>query len=137
MQGELDFGDQPDTPFVRKVMLVFYGAVDELIGAIDFSRIEEVRRELRSTEKDQQDTFIGTVERLDGEMTGSGRRSGEVILALLVDGESVRTRTSLDPEEHEKADKAHMTDGSYVQITGRLRSGRQPRLLTNVSSFEL
>ncbi|MCX6876014.1 MAG: hypothetical protein NTW21_19730 [Verrucomicrobia bacterium] len=33
-----------------------------------FSRIEEVRRELRSNERHTEDTFIGTVERLDGEM---------------------------------------------------------------------
>jgi hypothetical protein len=41
-----------------------------------FSRIEEVRRELRSAEKHAEDVFIGTVERLDGEMGPDGRRDG-------------------------------------------------------------
>jgi hypothetical protein len=49
-----------------------------------FSRIEEVRRELRSDEKNMDDTFIGTVEQLDGDMGEDGHRSGEVILSLLL-----------------------------------------------------
>jgi hypothetical protein len=103
-----------------------------------FSRIEEVRRELRSAEKHTDDTFIGTVERLDGEMGTDGRRSGEVILSLLLpEGEQVRARTNLTTEDYEKADKAHMTEGVYVKVAGRLSPGRQPRQLTDLRSFEL
>lgn len=103
-----------------------------------FSRIEEVRRELRSVEKHTDDTFIGTVERLDGEMGMDGRRSGEVILSLLLpEGEQVRVRTSLDTESYAKADKAHMTEGTYVKVAGRLHPGRQPRQLNELRSFEI
>lgn len=103
-----------------------------------FSRIEEVRRELRSVEKHTDDTFIGTVERLDGEMGMDGHRSGEVILSLLLpEGEQVRVRTNLNAEHYAKADQAHMTEGTYVKVAGRLHPGRQPRQLDDLRSFDL
>jgi hypothetical protein len=103
-----------------------------------FSRIEEVRRELRSTEKHTDDTFIGTVERLNGEMGPDGHRSGEIILSLLLpEGEQVRARTNLTADDYEKADKAHMKEGVYVKVAGQLNQGRQPRQLINIRSFEL
>jgi len=103
-----------------------------------FSRIEEVRRELRSVEKHTDDTFIGTVERLDGDVGMDGQRSGEVILSLLLpEGEQVRARTNLKAEHYEKADQAHMTEGTYVKVAGRLHPGRQPRQLDDLRSFEL
>lgn len=102
-----------------------------------FSRIEEVRRELRSTDLHMDDVFPGTVERLDGEMGSDGKRSGEVILSLLTpDGEQVRARANLNAQQYEQADKAHMTDGAFVQVTGKLHPGRQPRLLNDIRSFE-
>lgn len=104
-----------------------------------FSRIEEVRRELRANELHEEDTFIGTVERLDGEMGMDGRRSGCVVLSLLLpdEGESVKARTVLLADDYAKADHAHMTDGAYVRVTGRLRPGRQPPQLTDMTNFEI
>ena len=103
-----------------------------------FSRIEEVRRELRSQEKHMEDTFIGTVERLDGEMGEGGRRSGEVILSLLLpEGEQVRAHTNLNAEQYAKADQAHMTEGTYIMVGGKLHPGRQPRQLSELRSFDL
>lgn len=103
-----------------------------------FSRIEEVRRELRSMEQHLEDVFPGTVERLDGEMGPDGKRAGEVIFSLLTrDGEQVRSRANLNAEQYEQADKAHMTDGVFVKVTGKLHPGRQPRQLSDIKSFEL
>lgn len=104
-----------------------------------FSRIEEVRRELRSVEVDLTERFIGTVERLDGEMGDDGRRSGPVVLSILLpdEGVTVRARIILSPEDYAKADKAHMTNGAYVCVKARLRPGHQPRQLTDVTSFEV
>jgi hypothetical protein len=104
-----------------------------------FSRIDEVRRELRSVEVNAEETFIGTVERLEGEMGDDGRRSGPVVLALLLpdEGESVRARIMLDADNYGRASTAHMTPGAYVLVSGRLRPGRQPRQLTDVTRFEL
>jgi hypothetical protein len=103
-----------------------------------FSRIEEVRRELRSTEKHLEDTFIGTVERLDGEMGDDRRRTGEVILSLLLpEGETVKARTNLNSDQYRNADQVHMADSSYVKVTGKLHPGRQPRQLSDLKSFDL
>lgn len=104
-----------------------------------FSRIEEVRRELRAVELEADDTFIGTVERLDGTMDDDGRRSGDVVLALLLpdEGETVRAKITLTADDYEKAITAHRTNGAYVRVVGRLRPGRQPRQLTHTTRFEL
>lgn len=104
-----------------------------------FPRIEEVRRELRAIELHEAGTFIGTVERLDGEMGMDGRRSGCVVLSLLLpdEGESVKARTVLLADDYAKADYAHMTNGAYVRVTGRLRPGRQPRQITDMKNFEI
>lgn len=104
-----------------------------------FGRIEEIRRELRPQEGHCIDTFIGTVERLSGEMGGDGNRSGEVILNLLLqeEGGSVRVRVSLTSDQYLEADKAHMTESSYVRVRGKLLPGRQPRQMTELSLFEL
>ena len=104
-----------------------------------FPRIEEVRRELRSKEQHLEDVFPATVERLDGEMGPDGKRAGEVILRLLTaDGdELVRARANLTAEQYEQADKAHMKDGAFVKVSGKLHPGRQPRQLSDIKSFEL
>lgn len=103
-----------------------------------FTRIEEVRRELRSKEQHLEDVFPGTVERLDGEMGPDGKRAGEVILSLLSpDGEQVRVRANLDATQYEQADKAHMQDGAFVKVTGKLHPGRQPRQLSDIKAFDL
>jgi hypothetical protein len=104
-----------------------------------FSRIEEVRRALRTIELQTEDSFIGTVERLDGVMDESGCRSGDVILALLLpdEGETVRAKMTLSADNYGKASSAHMTNGAYVRVTGRLRPGRQPQQLTDITRFEL
>ena len=103
-----------------------------------FGRIEEVRRALRPSGGHAQDTFIGTVEHLAGEMGDDGRRAGEVILALLLpEGESVSARATLSAQQYQQADQAHMTEGAYVQVTGKLQPGRQPRAMTELSQFTL
>lgn len=102
-----------------------------------FGRIEEIRRELRDFEGHTIDSFIGTVERLSGEMGEDGQRAGEVILNLLIQGESVRAKVILSTEQYKEADKAHMTEGGYVQVRGKLQPGRQPRQLSDLSQFKL
>lgn len=104
-----------------------------------FARIEEVRRELRAVERPEDGPFIGTVERLGGELNVDGQRSGEVVLSLLLpdEGETVTARMMLSAVDYKKADRAHMTNNAYVRVMGRLRPGRQPRQLTDVTLFEL
>jgi len=103
-----------------------------------FGRIEQVRRELRSVEGHQKESYIGTVEELSGEMGEDGRRLGEAVLALLLpEGECIRARVMLSAEDYANALKAHQTEGAYVQISGKLHQGRQPRQMSEISGFEL
>jgi 5-carboxymethyl-2-hydroxymuconate isomerase len=61
-----------------------------------------------------------------------------VILSLLTsDGEQVRARASLNADQYDQADKAHMKDGAFVKVKGKLHPGRQPRHLSDIQSFEL
>lgn len=103
-----------------------------------FPRIEEVRRALRAEELHVEDVFPATVERLDGEMGSDGRRAGEVILSLFTsESEIVRVRANLNAEQYAQADEAHMTEGAFVKVAGKLHPGRQPRQLSDIKSFEL
>jgi hypothetical protein len=103
-----------------------------------FTRIDEVRRELRNIETQREDVFMATVERLDGDLDNmTGVRYGEVLLNLLQEDEIIRARTHLNPKQYSIADKAHMTAGAYVRIKGKLHPGNQPRLISEVSLFEL
>lgn len=104
-----------------------------------FSRIDDVRRELRNTEqqKKKEDVFMATVEHLAGEISDDGLRSGEIILNLLQEDEIIKAKTSLNSEQYIQADKAHMTAGAYIKIKGKLHPGNQPRYLTDVILFEL
>jgi hypothetical protein len=105
-----------------------------------FTRIDDVRRELRNTEqekKKQEDVFMASVERLDGELQNDGKRSGEVIFNLYQENEIIRARAILDDNQYEQADKAHMTAGAYIKLKGKLHSGNQPRNFTDISQFDL
>ena len=103
-----------------------------------FGRIDDVRRELRAIELDRDDVFIGTVEHLNGEFDIEGNRAGEVVVALLLrEGEIIKARVVLDQEQYARAVAAHLDDRALVRIAGRLRPGRQPRTLTDVTSFIL
>jgi hypothetical protein len=102
-----------------------------------FARIAEVGDALAKVESQEPDTFIGTVEQLAGELGDDGRRAGDVILALLLpEGEVVRSRVQLDADNYVLAGEAHMTNGRYVKVVGKLQPGRQPRVLRDMSCFE-
>lgn len=104
-----------------------------------FSRIDDVRRDLRNTEqqKKKEDVFMATVEHLAGEIGDDGLRSGEIILNLLQEDEIIKAKTVLNSTHYIEADKAHMTSGAYIRIKGKLHPGNQPRNLTDVTLFEL
>lgn len=104
-----------------------------------FARIEELRRELRAVEDNDIEVYVGTVERLEGEMGTDGNRSGNVVLSLLLPegDETVQARVILNASDYATADRAHMTNGAYVRVKGRLLPGRQPRQLADFSEFEM
>lgn len=138
-----------DDEIRNRVEISFRWAINCPIGAADssndtiiiqsdyFTRIDEVRRELNSGSKEEIGIFIGTVERLDGEIGEDGRRSGDVLMSLFFeDGNVVKTKLTLSAEQYAIADKAHMAGRAYVRVSGKLHPGRQPRLLSDITFFE-
>jgi len=101
------------------------------------TKFEEIRSELKPESKALTDTFIATVESLNGDIGNDGKRAGEVRIAILLESEIVNARVMLSPAHYEVADKAHMNSGSYVKIRGKLNPGKNLRLLNEIADFEL
>ncbi len=130
---DIDFQWSPKRPVPR-----FQNSRPVRLQRDYFSRIEEVRLALKASDKDEDNTFVGTVERMEGVMNPDGKRAGAVVVALLLpEGEIVRARVELSAQDYLKANAAHIRHGSYVRLTGRLRQGRQPRQLVKLEKFEL
>lgn len=102
-----------------------------------FPRIEEIKQALRHPDTGKEDLYIGTVELLNGDMGPDGRRSGEVIIALLIESNVVRSRAFLDADDYEKAIECHTHDGHHVAVYGKVMPGRQPRSLESVQYFDV
>jgi hypothetical protein len=103
-----------------------------------FPRFQEIAKELKPREKEVEDTFIGTVEELEGTLDDDGNRSGDVVLHILIpDGDPIRARVNLDVDQYKIADQAHMNGRTpYVKLRGRLRPGNQPQRISNLSLFQ-
>lgn len=108
-----------------------------VIRAEYFPIIERVYHLLRPTDDAAAaETFVGTVETLDGDVGSEGRRSGDVILALLdADGELFRARVTLDADRYELARVAHGSAEGFIRVRGRLARGIRTSRLDDVSLF--
>ncbi len=106
-----------------------------------YSRIEEIRQELKNQEKDKdkEDTFFGTVEALAGDLDEREQRAGDVILDLYQPkGEgSIRARVNLKAEWHDIAIEAYKNAGHIIEVKGKLVVGNQPRIMKDVTSFRI
>lgn len=102
-----------------------------------FSRIEDLKNELRKTENKKEDVFMCSVEKLNGEIGQDGKRQGDVIFNLYQEGEVIKAKAYLNADQYMMADKAHMNYSSFIKLKGILHPGNQPRLLDAISSFEL
>ena len=99
--------------------------------------IEDIGRELRPAESFKDGVYVGTVDHLDGDIDDDGRRCGEVLLILLIDGDTVRAKVHLNADDYAKAIEAHAAGEAPVKVRGRLHPGRQPRMLTDIVDFQL
>ena len=100
------------------------------------SKIEELKGYFKPESKDTVDTFFGTVESLNGNEGEDGRRLGEVVMALIIEGELVQARINLTADLYEIAYKAHGQRGSLIRVKGRLQPGKRIRTLDEVLLFE-
>lgn len=102
-----------------------------------FPRIDQVRVALRPAQKTLEETFVGLVDELKGDLGPGDERVGEVILRLFLEEESVRARVDLAATDHHTAIEAYQKGMAYVKVTGKLHPGNQPRRLTDVTQFSL
>jgi len=102
-----------------------------------FSRIEQVRKALRPEQAPSEQTFVGTVDELKGGFGPAEPMEGEVVLTLLVDGESVKAKANLSPEHHRLAHLAYASPKPAIQISGQLNPGNQPRRLSQIRDFKI
>jgi hypothetical protein len=100
-----------------------------------FPRIEQVRAALRPAQSAKEQAFVGIVDELKGDFSPGEPMQGEVVLDLLVDSESVKAKVNLSAEHHKLAHQAYASPKPYVQVTGLLHPGNEPRRLTDVSEF--
>ncbi|MBK6679638.1 MAG: hypothetical protein IPG53_06210 [Ignavibacteriales bacterium] len=99
-------------------------------------KIDEFKQRLYPEKAPSSDTFVGTVESLNGNEGKDGRREGEVMLALLVDSEIVNAKVHLNADEYEIAYRAHIKKSGYVGVKGVLSLGRRQHTLKEISDFK-
>jgi hypothetical protein len=104
-----------------------------------FNKIETIHQSLRPTKENQErQSFIGTVETLNGNIGEDGKRSGEVVLALfLPDEEIVKARAELSVEDYRKAITAHDKGLGYITFRGTLHRGIRIGKIDNVIDFNI
>ena len=104
-----------------------------------FPELERVGRALRpNSSPTLPQQLIGTVESLDGSVGDDGRRTGDVVLSILQeDGEAVRARAELNPEQYATAVKAHMQGVGYVWVRGVLRTGTRMGRVERLTEFRV
>lgn len=100
-------------------------------------KIVELKNYFAPESKEAVDTFWGSVESLNGDEGENGRRSGEVILALLIESEIVKARLNLNADQYEIAYKAHGIIGGLVKVKGKLQPGQRIRTMENIELFDL
>jgi hypothetical protein len=96
-----------------------------------------VRDALRPAQVAKEQSFIGLIDELKSDLGPNEVREGEVILSLLVEGESIKAKANLNAEQHRQAHQAYGQGKTYVKVTGLLNPGNQPRKLSDIKEFSL
>jgi len=102
-------------------------------------KIEEIKAYFEPPKRDfiQNETFIGTIDTLDGDVGEDERRKGYVTLTTFYDNETFKSKINLSPEEYQIAIDAHRKGNAFVKIVGDLQRGKNSQSIVNVQSFNL
>ena len=99
-------------------------------------KIERLEARLRPVPLSKNQVIFGTVENLDGQMGEDNKRFGDVTVKFIHEDEILYARVSLDSNQYELADKAHMS-GKTITVTGLLKRGFRNNRIENVENFDL
>ena len=101
------------------------------------SKLNELKEYFTPKKPAISDIFIGTVEELNGDMGYDNKRSGEVILNLLVENNVVKTKLNLNVEQYQYAIRAHEKGGVYVMVKGKLHMQTRSAKLDEITEFKI
>jgi hypothetical protein len=101
-----------------------------------YAAIELIGYKLRPPSAPRAGVFVGTVLELLGSAGPSGAVEGEVTLAILCDGDSLKARASLGPRGYELAGQAHFS-GRLVRFRAVLRRDPRRNRLEELAEFKL
>ena len=103
------------------------------------AKMEEVKAYFEPPKRDfvQNETFIGTVDTLDGDVGEDERRSGSVSLTTFYNNETFKSKITLSPDQYQIAINAHQNGNAFVKIVGDLQRGKNNQSIVNVQSFNL
>ena len=101
--------------------------------------MEQVRAYFEPPKRDflQNETFVGTVDTLDGVVGEDERRSGSVTLTILYKNEIYKPKVNLSSDQYDMAVNAHKKGNAIVKIVGDLQRGKRTQSIVNVQSFNL
>ena len=103
------------------------------------SKVEEVKSFFEPPKRDflQAETFVGTVDTLDGDSGEDDQRYGSVTLTVFYEGETFKSKVNLSTEQYEIALDAHRKGKALVKIVGDLQRSKRSQSIENVQSFNL
>ena len=103
------------------------------------SKIEAVKAYFEPPKRDflENETFIGTIDTLDGDVGEDERRKGFVTLTTFYNNETFKSKINLSPDEYQIAIDAHRKGNAFVKIVGDLQRGKSSQSIVNVQRFNL
>jgi hypothetical protein len=101
-----------------------------------FSLIEQIGRDIRPQNTEEEKSFYGKVKTLNGSVSENGQVKGEVILTFIDDDKLIRAKVDLNESQYKIAHEAHISDRS-INIVGILEEGARMSKFKSHKSFKL
>lgn len=103
-----------------------------------FPIIEDIRQELQPPKQPARDTYLATVDELSGAFNEMFQREGRVLLTLLLgQGEAIKVRVVLDPDNYDQAIAVHKTTTVYARVVGTIQPRQRQPYGFDLESFEI
>jgi len=102
-------------------------------------KMEEVKTFFEPSKRDflKNETFVGTVDTLDGDVGEDEKRSGSVTLTVFYNNETFKSKVNLSSDQYQIAINAHQKGNAFVKIVGDLQRGKRSQSIVNVQNFNL
>lgn len=107
-----------------------------------FPVIEDIGKALRPDKKPKRDTYVATVDKLEGTFNNLGQREGRVLLTLLTAIEGTidaptQVRVVLDAPKYDEALEIHKTTRVMARVEGTIKNGQRQPFAFDLDSFKI